>query len=367
MIYDVVIIGGGATGTAVFRDLSFRGLKTALVEKGNLASGCTINSHQNLLGGMRYVVKDPEVARECASENRILSAIAPHLVYGGFNYWVGWDDNYSSRAIAAANELGVVAELVDIEEVYREIPTLAPGFKVAVRTADRNIDAGGFCRANLESGLEKGGKYFPKVDLNEIVRGEKDYCLKAEGLDLHARVIVNAAGAWANSVLRMLSESIPLCYNQGTIIVQSALSSRGLQLLEMPSDGQAYIVHKGRAWLGTTSTNIDRPGLAGPEEGVENLLKSQLSRLIPGVEGETVSRVFTGVRPLYNGGGEDGRELSRDFQIVEKPRRVFTIVGGKLTTARLMAEKVSDEICDLVGCDSVCVTDKEILPRLDDE
>jgi glycerol-3-phosphate dehydrogenase len=367
MIYDVVVIGGGATGTAVFRDLAYRGLKAALIERGNLASGCTKNSHQNLVSGMRYVVKDPEVARECASENVILLNIAPHLIYGKANYWVGWKNSYFSRAMAAARELGVVAEQVDIGEVYKEIPSLASGFEVAIKTADRNIDATGFCKANLKSGLSKGGDYFPQTELNEIINLEEGFQLKAEGLDLKSKLVVNATGAWANDVLKKLDTSISLCYNQGTIIVQEALSSRGLQLLEMPGNGQAYIVHEGRAWLGTTSKDLEDPSQVGPEEGAEEVLKMKLAKIIPGVVDRKVDAAFSGVRPLYAGEEEEGRELSRDFQVIEEPNGVFTVVGGKLTTARLMAEKVVDKICVRLDCSITCVTHKELLPRLDDE
>jgi glycerol-3-phosphate dehydrogenase len=372
-MYDAIVIGGGATGTAIFRDLALRGLKVGLIERGDLASGCTSNSHNNLVGGLRYVIKDPGVAMECAIENEILREVAPHLISGEDNYWVGMDDDYTKAALKAAKRLGVVAEPLDIEKVYREIPALAPDFEIAVRSADINIDATGLCKASLQQGLEAlEGRYpgtmgyFP----NDVI---KSFDFREGGLGIwtqrnwsfSTKTVVNATGAWANSVLALLNARIGLTYNQGTIIVQETLSQRGLQLLEAPGDGQAYIVHNGMAWLGTTSTSISHPGEARPEAKAEEALKGLLGRLIPGVKGKRMERMFSGSRPLYSGeDSRNGRSISRDFQIVQKPYRVYTIVGGKITLARLMAEKVADEIAERLGNTEPCITDKLVLPEV---
>ena len=95
MRYEVVIFGGGATGTATFRDLAMRGFEAALVERRPIASGTTSASHQNLLGGLRYVINDPIVAQECAEENAIISAIAPEVIGKLRNYFVGFGTEYS--------------------------------------------------------------------------------------------------------------------------------------------------------------------------------------------------------------------------------------------------------------------------------
>ncbi|MBL7051403.1 FAD-dependent oxidoreductase [Candidatus Woesearchaeota archaeon] len=375
IIYDAIVVGGGATGTAVFRDLALRGFKVGLIERGDLGSGCTGNSHGNLVGGLRYVVKDPSVARECASENRILREIAPHLISGQDNYWLGRDDNYIRKALAAAKELDVVAELLNLEEVYREIPELALGFQVAVRSADINIDTTGMCRACLNQGLEKLSKnhfglkgYYPNDTIATLDRREGgEFVVRTQrNWAFSTRTIVNATGAWANSVLELLNSGINLKYNQGTILVQESLSQRGLQLLEKPGDGQAYIVHNGKAWLGTTSTSISHPSEARPEDDAGEVLRGLLGKLLPGVEVRRTEKMFTGVRPLYDGSTEfgDGREVSRDFQIVEMPSGVYTVVGGKMTTARLMAEKTVDSIAQRLGNTEPCITDKVKLPEV---
>ena len=119
MRYEVVIFGGGATGTATFRDLSMRGFSVALIEKRTIASGTTSSSHQNLLGGMRYVLKDPVVAQECAEENEIISDIAPEVVGDVPNYFVGVTSEYALSALQAAKKLHIQAREVDIDEVFK--------------------------------------------------------------------------------------------------------------------------------------------------------------------------------------------------------------------------------------------------------
>jgi len=97
---EVLVIGGGATGTGVLRDLAMRGFKTLLVEKGDLTAGTTGRYHGLLHSGGRYAVKDPQAARECIEENRILRRIMPQCIEdtGGFFVVTPWDDpGYAPR------------------------------------------------------------------------------------------------------------------------------------------------------------------------------------------------------------------------------------------------------------------------------
>ena len=122
MRYEVVIFGGGATGTATFRDLALRGFSVALLERRTIASGTTSASHQNLLGGLRYVLSDPIVAQECAEENAIISAIAPEVVGELRNYFVGFNIEYASRAEVArvfARDFGRSVYLAPLAERRR--------------------------------------------------------------------------------------------------------------------------------------------------------------------------------------------------------------------------------------------------------
>jgi glycerol-3-phosphate dehydrogenase len=370
MRYDVVIFGGGATGTATFRDLSMRGFSVALIEKRTIASGTTSSSHQNLLGGMRYVLKDPIVAQECAKENEIVSNIASEVVGDVLNYFVGVTSEYALSALQAAKTLHVQAKEVDIDEVFKEIPELNRNLNVAVETADKNINAERFCWLNCHSAKQNGGSLFENSELRSIHEIEDEFVISTSLGNLKTNYIINATGPWVNTVASKVNTIIPLTYSQGTIIVQKALCSRGIQHLREPSDADAYIVHDGHGWLGTTSTTIQRPEDANPEPWADTYLKNEFARILPNVKQQPTLRMFTGVRALADGdhamvetGGHfaNGRLKSRDFKVIEDPTNVFHVIGGKLTTARLMAEKIVDAVCQKAPCNAPCRTSKESL------
>ena len=124
MHFDIVVIGGGSTGTSIFRDLCLRGLDSVLIEKNRISGGTTQHSHHNLVGGMRYVIKDPEVARDCAEENRILQKIAPRIIGSKGNYFIGFRSDYVEEALRQAKKIGVFFKELEISDVYEEVPTV---------------------------------------------------------------------------------------------------------------------------------------------------------------------------------------------------------------------------------------------------
>lgn len=360
---DVMIIGGGVAGAAVLRDLSMRGLDAVLVERKRVASGSSFTSHQNLVGGMRYVVKNPVVAGKCAEENRIVSRIAPELVGEKFNYFVGFRNEYIDQALDAARRLGVRADEVSLGEAFFEVPGLAKDVDVVVETDDRNFNVRAFCFLNCAVAKQDGGAIFENTEVFWIRNSGEGFLVSTSKGEFLATYVVNATGPWLNFICEKVGVRVPLVYSQGTIVVQRALSPRGLQYFHEPSDGDAYIVHDGEAWLGTTSIIIESPEFAEVEPLAEEYLKERFGIVLPGVQGEKVVRRFVGVRALLRDGDVvNGRVLSRDFTFFEEPAGVCHVVTGKLTLARLVAEKVADRIVDREGSKTKCRTHVEFLP-----
>jgi glycerol-3-phosphate dehydrogenase len=360
--FDVMAVGGGAAGAAITRDLSMRGFDVVLIERNKVASGSSSASHQNLVGGLRYVVKNPTVAAECAEENRVLSRMAPELIGERFNYFVGFRDEYVEAALRAAASLGVRADEVDLREAFREVPGLSKDVDIVVETDDRNLDVRTFCLLNCSIAKQEGAVVFEDATISSIKRTGDGFLICAGKGEFKARYVVNATGPWLNAICEKVGVKVPLIYSQGTIVVQKSLSPRGLQFFHKPSDGDAYIVHNGEAWLGTTSTTINCPESAAPEPWAEEYLKERFSTILPKVKGESTRRRFVGVRALLgNCDSENGRSLSRDFTFLEEPEGFFNVVTGKLTLARLVAERVSDEIADREGRKTRCRTDEELI------
>src|SRR5512136_1948612 len=124
---DVLVIGGGATGTGVLRDLAMRGFKCILVERRDLAYGTTGRYHGLLHSGGRYVVKDPRAARECYKENRILRHIIPDCIEdtSGFFVLTPHDDpGYVPLFLAGCDQAGIPVESISINTMLKEEPYL---------------------------------------------------------------------------------------------------------------------------------------------------------------------------------------------------------------------------------------------------
>ena len=142
-IYDVIIIGGGATGAGTARDCALRGLKVLLIERHDIATGATGRNHGLLHSGARYAVTDTESARECISENMILKKIARHCVErtDGLFLTLPEDDlGYQDKFVQACRASGIEAEILDPEEALRMEPSANPDIIGAVKVPDGSVD-----------------------------------------------------------------------------------------------------------------------------------------------------------------------------------------------------------------------------------
>ena len=142
--YDVLIIGGGATGGGTALDLALRGLKVALVERADLTDGTSGRYHGLLHSGGRYAVRDPESARECIEENRILRRIVPHAIEdtGGFFVTTPDDDPaYADKWLKACHACDIEAAEISIAQMLKEEPALNPAITRAFRVPDASSDS----------------------------------------------------------------------------------------------------------------------------------------------------------------------------------------------------------------------------------
>src|SRR3990172_5576009 len=166
---EVLVIGGGATGTGVLRDLAMRGFKAVLVEKGDLTHGTTGRYHGLLHSGGRYAVKDPQAARECIEENRILRRIMPQCIEdtGGFFVVTPWDDpGYAPRFVEGCKTAGIPVEELTIAEMLRQEPLLDPRILRCFHVPDGSADSFLGAHLNVESAKELGAQVltYQKVD-----------------------------------------------------------------------------------------------------------------------------------------------------------------------------------------------------------
>jgi len=369
---EVLVVGGGATGAGVARDLAMRGAQVMLVEAGDFAAGATGANHGMLHSGARYAVKDPASARECAAEGAVLRRIARFCIEdtGGLFVCAGKDDPaYLDRFLPACAAAGVEAKEISVEEARRLESCLASDIKAAVEVPDGSIDPFFLILGNVASAREHGAVVLNHRPLRRLRR--KDGRFEAEVGSGRGRravrpeVVVNAAGAWAGEVASMVGASLPVCVDKGTMVVfNGRLVNRLVNRLRPPADGDILVPHRTSTILGTTSSRGSPHNVRATAAEVA-LLLDEAAAILPAIREARAVRAYAGVRPLL-GTGAEGREASRTFQVVDHADEadgLISVVGGKLTTYRLMAEKAADAVMAKLGRGGACRTAaEEIMP-----
>ncbi len=366
---DVIIIGGGATGTGIARDMALRGIDHCLIEKKDFAAGATGACHGLLHSGGRYTVKDPEAAIECITENTILRRIGKKCVEpteGLFVRLPGDTKEYRDDFLAGCRKTGIKTEVLTAGEAFKLVPNLSPQILEAVKVPDASIDPFRLCMLNVVSSQRRGGQIFTHHKVVDIVKS-RGRCTGVKVLDkytseiieIKGKVIINATGAWGSQIAKMAGSDVPMSLSKGSLIIANhRLSNLVINRLRPSSNGDIIVPNETVSLAGTTSIHVDDPDnlTADPEEIV--LIRSEASMMLPDFANIRLIRSYTGVRPLLKAANSSGgdREISRGFQIIDHKNGLFSILGGKLTTYRLMAEKMTDRILERFGINVPCTT-----------
>lgn len=382
---DVLVVGGGATGVGVARDLGLRGVETVVVERNGLTGGATGNTHGVLHSGARYATSDPESARECIAENEVLREVAPHCIdpTGGFFAQLPEDDDgYFERLRNRCRDCGIDTEPVDVESVRRDRPYLSPETERLLRVPDAVVHPFPLAVANAVDVREHGGAVHTDAEVVDLlvdggeVTGAEIRRPGATGTEtVRADHVVNATGAWAGEVGSLADVEIPMRPSKGAMVVVDYPPVDAVVNRARPAtDGDIVVPHDSTAVLGTTSEAVDDPDEYPKEEWEVDLLVETAGKMVPDLQTAPVVRSYWGVRPLFGGEAsefEAGRSVTRGYTLLDHGERdgvsgFTTIVGGKLTTYRLMAESVADHVCERLGVDAPCRTAAEPLPGRDD-
>jgi glycerol-3-phosphate dehydrogenase len=382
---EVVIIGGGATGAGILWDLSLRGIKAVLLEKRDLANGATGRCHGLLHSGGRYVVKDAEAARECASESQIVKKIAPHCVHdiGGLFVQYRQDDPaFFDRWEAACRQVGIPSERLSADEALALEPHLPKDILGAFTTPDAHIDVFQLTRSNIESAVAQGAGFRAYCEVTAIniedgrVRSVDFRDTRSGEIGkIGCAIVINASGGWAQKIAAMAGVEVSVRCDKGSLLVLNHnLVSRVVNRCRVPGDADILVPAGPVCILGTSSFTVPGPeGLTAGSEEIEHLLALG-KELVPALADARVLRIFSGVRPLYTPkgtGGAGGREISRGFALldheaIDQVKGFVSIVGGKLTTYRLMAEVTCNLVSAKLGLTQPCTTRQVPLrPALD--
>ena len=377
---EALVIGGGATGTGIARDLALRGIEVLLVERSGLSSGASSRSHGLLHSGARYAEADRVGAEECIIENRTLRSIAGACIRdtgGLFVQLAGDDPEYFEEKRTACDEIGIETVLLSEEEARTQVPDLSDAVERAMWVPDGVVYPSRLCAANAADAEAHGGSVRPHAPLEDLLIEEGRVVKAMIGGAVDAMVeptyVVNATGAWADSVASMAGVDIGMAPSRG-VMISVAYGGLGpaLNRCRDPDDGDIVVPHDDEVVLGTTSIPVSDPDdYEKADWEIETSIRECAAMLPPVADAPTV-RTWWGVRPLYapDEQAQDRRGISRGFTILDHATdgvdNFASIVGGKLTTYRQMAEAVSDLVCDKLGVDATGETATRPLPGADD-
>jgi len=372
-VFDILVIGGGITGACVARDAARRGLSTVLVEKRDWAFGTSSRSSKLVHGGLRYLeLFDFKLVFEACRERRRLLLNAPHVV---------WPQSFIFPVYKGdKNPLFVIAMglwLYDILALFRNVqnhqlhgsrrilevePELdRERLKGGGQFYDCATDDARLTLSHVQSARLEGACCLSYVRVTDFLRRDGKVCgarardeVGGRELDIEARMVLNCTGPWTDFVCRLDEpEAAPkLRPTKGShvIVPWERVKAYNAMPILSPRDQRMLFVVPWRnfALIGTTDTDYegDYDQVRATREDVDYILEAA-NRALPRarLDYADVLSTYAGLRPLVlEGGGKDVKEsqVSREHSIYESHSGLLSIAGGKLTTARSMAEELVD-------------------------
>lgn len=389
---DVAIIGGGVVGTGTALDAAARGLTVALVEQRDLAAGTSSRSSRLAHGGLRYLEqREFGLVHEALTERGLLlDRLAPHLVRPiPFLFPVGrrWERPYVASGVRLYDALSRVGSYggtmprpksLNVDEAKELAPDLDAGEMAgAVRFHDAQIDDARHTVAVARTAAAYGAHILTRTRVDALVReGDRVTGLRVtdeitgERYDIHARVVVAAAGVWTDDILHMVDAEAPERVQQSKgvhLVVRGDAIRSTTAIIARTAASVLFLLPWGGDWIvGTTDTERDAAeSLADPEateQEIDYLLGQANRWLARPLRREDVIATYAGYRPLVaEESTESTTQVSREHVVFHPAPGLVAIAGGKYTTYRVMAaDAVDAAVADLQAEDIPASSTAEI-------
>lgn len=379
--YDVIVIGGGATGAGTARDCAIRGLKTLLVERFDFTAGATGRNHGLLHSGARYAVTDPESAAECIKENMILRKIARHCVEdtGGLFITLPDDDlGYQATFVDSCRKAGINAEIIDPDEAIRIEPAVNHRLIGAVKVPDGSIDPFRLTVANVIDARRHGADIMTYnqvvgfvIEQNRVMGVKLRDNKTGEESTVYSDLVINAGGIWGHLIAELAGVRINMFPAKGALLIFGhRINNVVINRCRKPADADILVPGDTISLIGTTSSRVPYEEVDNMEvtQGEVDTLLREGMKIAPSLAYTRILRAYAGVRPLIASDDDpSGRSISRGIVCLDHAARdgvegIITISGGKLMTYRLMAEIATDTSCRKLGMSVDCRTADLPLP-----
>ena len=381
--WDMVVVGGGATGLGTAVDAASRGFKVVLLEQADFTKATSSRSTKLVHGGVRYLAQgDVGLVVEALRERGIMRKNAPHLVkdqrfiIGNYKWW---EKPFYTIGLAVydilAGKRGLGRSLsMSKKSVVRDIPQIATnGLRGGVVYHDGQFDDSRMGINLMQTIVDLGAipinyvkvTALRKDDGGKINGVEAQDTLTGTSYSLKAKVVVNATGIFVDDLMKMDApekDNIVMPSQGVHIVVDSSfLGGETAIMIPKTSDGRVLfgVPWHGKVVLGTTDTPMKEFVLEPRplDEEIDFILKTAGQYLAKQPKREDVLSVFAGLRPLAapkkTANGEKTKEISRSHKLVTSDSGLVTITGGKWTTYRDMAEDVVDKAISIGGLPEV--------------
>lgn len=384
--WDVVVVGGGATGLGAALDAALRGYSTLLVEQADFAKGTSSRSTKLVHGGVRYLAQgDIGMVYEALKERGLLFKNAPHLVKeqefiipcytwaSKYMYLVG----LTVYDLLAGNRGFQHTKFLSAQKVNQVIPGLKQkGLLGGVRYSDGQFDDARLAINLAQTCAENGGVLINYMKVTGLLKKGNKVCgIKAFDLEgqkeytLNAKVVINATGVFVDEILQMdTPQTKPIVRpSQGVHVVldKSFLNGDSALMIPKTSDGRVLfaVPWHGSLLVGTTDTPLNEHSMepVALHKEIDFILNTAAQYLTKKPKRSDVLSVFAGLRPLAATGNDNGatKEISRSHKLIVNASGLITITGGKWTTYRKMAEDVIDKAIEVAQLNPVKCASKD--------
>ena len=374
--WDLIVVGGGATGVGVAVDAASRGYEVLLLEQHDFGKGTSSRSTKLVHGGVRYLEQgNVSLVMEALKERGLLRQNAPHLVSDlGFvvpNYeW--WEAPFYGIGLKVYNALAGKygfgsSEILTREETLERLPTIqTDGLRGGVIYYDGQFDDARLLVNMVQTAVDQGGTLLNYAPVTALTRAADGYVDGVRGRDAEsgrefearARIVINAGGPFCDAVRRMADPAAQpiIAPSQGVHLVFARDFLPGPHAIMVPhtTDGRVLFAipwHE-HTLVGTTDTPIEEAVLEPKafDEEIEFILGTAERYLAKPPTRRDILSVHVGIRPLVRSGdAKSTATLSRGHTIHIDPSGLLTIAGGKWTTYRNMAEDCVNQAADLAG------------------
>jgi glycerol-3-phosphate dehydrogenase len=371
---DVLVVGGGVTGAGVALDAATRGLRVALVEARDFASGTSSRSSKLFHGGLRYLEQlNAGLVREALRERELmLTRIAPHLVKPvRFIYPLQhrfWERPYVTAGLTLYDTMAGRRSVPRHSQhtrtgARRLCPALRPdALTGAVSYYDAQVDDARHTLTVARTAAAYGATVLNSAEVVELVRaGERIVGAKVrdvetgDRVDLSSQVVVNATGVWTDDIQALAGGRgrfhVRASKGVHIVVARDRINSE-VGLILRTEKSVLFVIPWGTHWIvGTTDTDweLDRAHPAASRSDIDYLLDQVNRVLIVPLTHDDIQGVFAGLRPLLAGESEDTSQLSREHAVARPQPGLISIAGGKYTTYRVMAADAVDATATDIG------------------